>query len=51
MGEQFTYVDGLGGGQVISMEIESDGQSASLSVGDPLEYEEIQITTEEGATW
>jgi len=51
VGEQFTYVDGLGGGQVISMEIESDGESASLSVGDPLEYEDIEITSEEAGGW
>ena len=33
------------------MEIEPDGQSASLSVGDPLEYEDIEITSEEAGGW
>lgn len=51
VGETFTYVDGLGGGQVISMEIESDGSSAALSVGEPLEYEDIQISREELGGW
>jgi len=50
VGEEFTYVDGLGGGQVISMEIEADG-GAALSVGDPLEYEDIQISNEATGGW
>jgi len=49
VGASFTYVDGLGGGQVISMEIDSEG--ASLSVGDPLEYEDIQISNEATGGW
>jgi hypothetical protein len=51
IGETFTYVDGLGGGQVISMEIDSDGSSAALSVGEPLEYEDIQVAAEETGGW
>lgn len=51
VGEEFTYVDGLGGGKVISMEIEPDGSSASLSMGDPLEYEDIQIAAESTGGW
>ena len=50
VGERFTYVDGLGGGRVISMEIEADG-GATLSMGDPLEYEDIQISNEATGGW
>jgi hypothetical protein len=51
VGETFMYVDGLGGGQVISMEIEADGSSAALSMGEPLEYEDIQVSGEEQGGW
>jgi len=51
IGETYTYMDGLGGGHVISMDIQSDGSSASLSMGDPLEYEDIQISGEEQGGW
>jgi hypothetical protein len=49
--EWFTYVDGLGGGKVVSLEIEADGRSAGLATGDPLEYEDLHVAGEPGGDW
>ena len=51
LGTEFTYVDGLAGGRVMSMEIEADGQTATLSAGEPLEYEDLRIAGEPEGEW
>lgn len=51
VGKEITYVDGLSGGRVASMEVDLDGQNPELTVGIPLEYEEITLDGEEQANW
>lgn len=50
-GQEILYVDGLSGGRVASLDMNPDGSSPRLTVGIPLEYEEINIEGEEQPNW
>ena len=51
VGKEIMYVDGLSGGRVTSLDVDPDGQNPELTVGVPLEYEDIVLDGEQPPNW